>query len=126
MGLYDREYYREEPRGIVLGGDMSVNTTLILINAALFIADVFSESRLSNVLGLEWDLFQHPLKFWQLLTYGFMHDPSNIWHVASNMFFLWLFGRDMETLYGKRLYLQLYLSLVVLSGLVWLLLNLLS
>jgi membrane associated rhomboid family serine protease len=126
MGLYDREYYREEPRGIVLGGDMSVNTTLILINVVVFIADMFSEGRLSNVLGLEWDLFGHPLNFWQLLTYGFAHDPSNMWHILSNMFFLWLFGRDMETLYGKRLYLQLYLSLVVLSGFIWLVLNLLS
>jgi hypothetical protein len=45
-------------------------------------------------------------------------------HVLFNMFFLWLFGRDVETIYGKRLYLQLYLSLVVLSGLVWLGLNL--
>ncbi len=126
MGLYDREYYREEPRGIVLGGDMSVNTTLILINVVVFIADMFSEGRLSNVLALEWNLFQHPLNFWQLLTYGFAHDPSNMWHILSNMFFLWLFGRDMETLYGKRLYLQLYLSLVVLSGFIWLVLNLLS
>ena len=126
MGLYDREYYREEPRGIVLGGDMSINTTLILINVVVFIADMFSEGRLSGALALEWDLFQNPLNFWQLLTYGFAHDPSNMWHILSNMFFLWLFGRDMEALYGKRLYLQLYLSLVVLSGFVWLVLNLLS
>jgi membrane associated rhomboid family serine protease len=126
MGLYDREYYREEPRGIVLGGDMSVTTTLILINALVFIADVFSEGQLSRALALDWDLFHAPLKFWQLLTYGFAHDPSSIRHVFFNMFFLWLFGRDMEALYGKRLYAQLYLSLVVLSGLVWLLLNLLQ
>jgi membrane associated rhomboid family serine protease len=126
MGLYDREYYREEPRGIVLGGDLSMNTTLILINALVFIADMFSEGRLSSALGLEWDLFQHPLNFWQLLTYGFAHDPSNMWHIFWNMVALWLFGRDMEALYGKKLYLQLYLSLVVLSGFVWLVLNLLS
>ncbi len=126
MGLYDREYYREEPRGIVLGGDMSVTTTLILINALVFVADMFSNGRLSGALGLDWNLFSEPLKFWQLLTYGFAHDPSGVQHVFFNMLFLWLFGRDMEALYGKRLYLQLYLSLVVLSGLTWLLLNLLQ
>ncbi|MEX2138432.1 MAG: rhomboid family intramembrane serine protease [Pirellulales bacterium] len=124
MGLYDREYYREEPRGMVLGGDMSVTTTLILINAVVFVADVFSDGRLSSALALDWALFRYPQYFWQLLTYGFAHDPFSVRHVLFNMFFLWLFGRDIETLYGKRLYLQLYLSLVVLSGLVWLLLNL--
>jgi rhomboid family protein len=123
MGLYDREYYREEPRGLVLGGDMSVTTTLILVNAAVFIADVFSDGRLSHWLALRADLFTAPQYLWQLLTYGFAHDPSSVRHMLFNMFFLWLFGRDIETLYGKRLYLQLYLSLIVLAGFVWLALN---
>jgi rhomboid family protein len=102
---------------------MSVTTTLILVNAAVFIADVFSDGHLSHWLGLRADLFTAPQYFWQLLTYGFAHDPTSVRHVLFNMFFLWLFGRDVETLYGKRLYLQLYLSLVVLSGFVWLSLN---
>jgi membrane associated rhomboid family serine protease len=124
MGLYDREYYREEPRGVVLGGDMSVNTTLILINAAVYLIDVFSNSPFTRNLGLDANLFTQPQYFWQLLTYGFVHDTSNIRHVLFNMIALYFFGRDVETTYGKRLYLQLYLSLVVLSGLVWLLITL--
>jgi len=124
MGLYDREYYREEPRGLVLGGETSVTTTLIIINAAVYLIAVFSTSPLTRVFGLDSDLFTQPQYFWQLLTYGFMHDTANIRHVLFNMFFLWLFGREVETTYGKRLYLQLYLSLVVLSGLVWLLITL--
>jgi membrane associated rhomboid family serine protease len=126
MGLYDREYYRDEPRGIVLGGDMSVTTTLILINAAIFILDVFSGEQLSSTLALDSNLFREPYKFWQLLTYGFAHDPHSVRHVLFNMFFLWLFGRDVESIYGKRLYLQLYLSLIVLSGFVWLVINTLT
>ena len=111
---------------MVLGGDMSVTTTLILINAAVFVADMFSDGRLTDYLALRWDLFTHPQYFWQLLTYGFAHDPSSVRHVLFNMFFLWLFGREVETVYGKRVYVELYLSLVVLSGLVWLGLNVLS
>ena len=129
MGLYDRDYYREEPRGMVLGGDMSVTTTLILINAGVFIVNMFSndpKNQLTEPLALHWDLFKDQWHVWQLLTYGFVHDSSSVRHVLFNMFFLWLFGRDVETIYGKRLYLQLYLSLVVLSGLVWLGLNLLQ
>jgi membrane associated rhomboid family serine protease len=126
MGLYDREYYREEPRGMSLSSDMSATTTLILINAAVFIADMFSNNKLVGYLGLGSDLVTDPKYFWQLLTYGFAHDPSSVRHVLFNMFALWLFGRDVETIYGKRLYVQLYLSLVVLSGLVWLAINVLA
>jgi membrane associated rhomboid family serine protease len=126
MGLYDRDYYRDEPRGMVLGGDMSATTTLILINAAIFIADVFSDGRLTHYLALQSDVFSKPQYFWQVLTYGFAHDPTSVRHVLFNMFFLWLFGRDVETIYGKRLYVQLYLSLIVLAGLVWVSINWLS
>jgi membrane associated rhomboid family serine protease len=126
MGVYDRDYYREEPRGMVLGGDMSATTTLILINAAIFIADVFSDGGLTKYLALRSDVFTQPQYFWQLLTYGFAHDPQSVRHVLFNMFFLWLFGREVEGVYGKRLYVQLYLSLVVLSGLVWVSINWLS
>ncbi len=111
---------------MVLGGDLSVTTTLILINVVVFLVDVFSDGRLTQRLALDWNLFQQPQYFWQLLTYGFAHDPSNVRHVLFNMFFLWLFGRDVENVYGKRVYLQLYLSLVVLAGFVWLVLNLLT
>jgi membrane associated rhomboid family serine protease len=109
---------------MVLGGDMSATTTLILINAAIFIADVFSDGRLTEHLALRWDVFTHPQYFWQVLTYGFAHDPNSVRHVLFNMFFLWLFGRDVETIYGKRLYVELYLSLVIVSGLAWAAINL--
>jgi membrane associated rhomboid family serine protease len=120
MGVYDRDYYRDEPRGMVLGGEMSATTTLILINAVLFLVDVFSEWGLINYLGLWSDMFSHPQYFWQLLTCGFIHDTSNVRHVLFNMIALWIFGRDVERIYGKRLYVELYLSFVLLAALVWL------
>ena len=44
MGLYDREYYRDEKSGIRLGADWSAVTTLIVINVAVFLADLFTEN----------------------------------------------------------------------------------
>lgn len=42
MGIYDRQYYREEqPRGIRLGGGQSMIITLVIINAAFFLANMF-------------------------------------------------------------------------------------
>ncbi len=119
MGVYDRDYYRDESRGFVLGGDMSVVSTLILVNAVVFLVDVFSDGRLSSGLGLQANIPVEPWKIWQLVSYGFAHDHHRIWHILGNMFFLWLFGRDVESLYGRKVFLQLYLSLIVLSGAVW-------
>jgi membrane associated rhomboid family serine protease len=126
MGLYDRDYYREEPRGLVLGGEMSVTTTLILINVLVFLIDVFSEWQLIDYFGLRSDLFTHPQFFWQLVTCGFIHDTGSVRHVLFNMIALWFFGREVEGVYGKRLFVELYLSLVALSALVWLGIHLLT
>jgi membrane associated rhomboid family serine protease len=119
MGIYDREYYRDEPRrpGV---SDWSAVTTLIAINVVVYVADMLSADHwLDEHLVLSSSLFRHPWDAWQLLTYGFVHDPASIMHILFNMFGLWLFGREIESIYGKKEFYQLYLSLIVLSGLAW-------
>lgn len=121
MGLYDRDYFRDDDQpGYLLGGQRSMVTTLILLNVGVFLVDIFMEGRLSDFLQLKSDLFQKPWNAWQLLTAGFAHDPNSLMHVGFNMFELWLFGRDIEIIYGRKEFLRLYLSLIVLSSLVWL------
>jgi membrane associated rhomboid family serine protease len=125
MGLYDRDYYREEePRGIRLAANWSAVTTLIAVNVAIAVCGMFmpidrhtKQNWLTEHLGLQPDLFHNPWNFWQLLTYGFLHDPLNILHLASNMLGLFVFGRDVETVYGRREFYRLYISLVIMSGL---------
>ena len=56
---------------------------------------------------------------WQLLTYGFLH--GSLTHIAFNMFGLWMFGRDLELLWGPRRFLTYYLVCVVGAGLMQLL-----
>jgi membrane associated rhomboid family serine protease len=129
MGLYDRDYVREEPRGFFLGGNRSVVTNLILLNVGVFLVDVLFcahdlEDRsvahyLSDWMEVSADVFHQPWMAWQLLTCGFAHDPTNIWHVAGNMFMLWLFGRDVETIYGRREFLTIYLTMIVVASLAW-------
>jgi membrane associated rhomboid family serine protease len=120
MGLYDRDYIRDDQeRGSFLGGQYSMVTTLIFINVGIFILDVLMEGKLSDKLELQPDLFRRPWNVWQLLTAGFVHFHGNITHVGWNMFELWLFGRDVEAIYGRKEFLRLYLSLIVLSSLVW-------
>jgi membrane associated rhomboid family serine protease len=133
MGLYDREYYREEPKGLFLGGPTSMVGNLVLVNVVVFILDAVLAHRerlpgggsinvgpISALFALDADLIHQPWMAWQLLTYGFVHSVEDIFHVGFNMLFLWFFGREVETIYGRKPFLQLYLSLVMLSGLCWL------
>ncbi|HEY2761014.1 MAG TPA: rhomboid family intramembrane serine protease [Pirellulales bacterium] len=118
MGLQDRDYYRDEEPGVRLGGNWSAVTTLIVINVAIWLADLFSNNHwLAENLALTGKLFQHPWDFWQLLTYGFVHDPIHWQHIVFNMIGLWVFGREVETIYGKREFYKLYISLIILAGL---------
>ena len=62
---------------------------------------------------------QSPFMPWQLLTYGFLH--GNLMHIAFNMFGLWMFGQDLERLWGPRRFLTYYLVCVVGAGFIQLL-----
>ena len=60
----------------------------------------------------------HPLYWWQLLTYGFVHSLS-VEHVFFNMLGLFFLAPDVEALYGKKEFLRIYLFLILAGGLVW-------
>ncbi|MET0509839.1 MAG: rhomboid family intramembrane serine protease [Burkholderiaceae bacterium] len=48
---------------------------------------------------------------WQLLTYSFLH--ADIWHIAFNMLAVWMFGSQIEQVWGtRRLALTYFISVV--------------
>ncbi|MDJ0750817.1 MAG: rhomboid family intramembrane serine protease [Woeseiaceae bacterium] len=59
---------------------------------------------------------QSPFMPWQLLTYGFLH--GNLTHIAFNMFGLWMFGQDLERLWGPRRFLTFFLVCVAGAGII--------
>ncbi|MDH3266359.1 MAG: rhomboid family intramembrane serine protease, partial [Gammaproteobacteria bacterium] len=59
-----------------------------------------------------------PFMPWQLVSYGFLHDPRNLAHLFFNMFALWMFGRELELMMGPKRFLTYYLTCVVGAGLV--------
>lgn len=61
---------------------------------------------------------------WRLVTFQFLH--ANFWHLALNMFGLWMFGRTIEAEMGRRKFLAFYLVGGIAGGLFYLLLNLLG
>ncbi len=60
-------------------------------------------------------------RFWQLLTYGFLHDINGLGHIFFNMFALWMFGRDLAQMMGAQRFLIYFLTCVVGAGIVQLL-----
>ena len=54
---------------------------------------------------------------WQLVTYAFLHDPSNLFHLLFNMLALVMFGAPLEYTWGTRRYGTYYLVCIVGAGL---------
>lgn len=51
---------------------------------------------------------------WQLFTYLFMH--GGFWHLFMNMFALWMFGMELENIWGSKKFLLYYLMCGVGAG----------
>lgn len=63
-----------------------------------------------------WPRFAAPFAPWQLLTYGFLH--GDLTHILFNMFGLWMFGRELEQLWGSQRFLIYFLTCVIGAGIV--------
>lgn len=124
MGLYDRDYGRNERTPWDrIENPRSMTITLIIVNVVVFFVDmVFFDSRVGNGLadwcGVSADSIREPWKIWQIFTYGFVHDDRGIQHILFNMFGLFIFGRVVEQRLGPREFLRFYLTAMVVGGIV--------
>ncbi|HZR68222.1 MAG TPA: rhomboid family intramembrane serine protease [Burkholderiales bacterium] len=91
---------------------------LLLANVAFFLVESLSgTSGLVSYLAL-WPLGTAgavPFEPWQIVTYSFLH--ASFWHLFVNMFALYMFGGELERLWGQRRYVQLYFASVVAAAL---------
>ena len=60
---------------------------------------------------------------WQPLTYMFLHDTRNLWHILINMFVLWFFGREVEYFIGPKYFTRLYFLGGMAGAALWLAFN---
>jgi len=120
MGIYDREYYRGETRGSGwLTGQAPATKAIIIINVIVYLLKPYLESAgwLPYLEASSRAIFRQG-EVWQLITATFIHD-DHLFHILWNMIFLWMVGREMESFYGTRDFVALYLSAAVLSTLGW-------
>lgn len=100
-----------------------VTQALLLLNAVVFIAEGFMGNALFSNFAL-WPLGSGAVgapgfEPWQPVTYSFLH--ASIWHLFVNMYALVMFGSDLERLWGRNRFINLYLASVVTAGLTQLL-----
>ncbi len=82
---------------------------LLIANAAMFVLGFFSRGALDSVfaiLALSPARFIRSLYLWQPGTYLFVH--ASIWEFVWNMLALWMFGRELEELWGTRRFLRFF------------------
>ena len=122
MGIYDRDYYRDDRRNTLdtILGEGPVCKFLVLATAACFLLALGLPPHLAGEFFGAFDL--EPTKVvhgqvWRLVTFLFLHHPQNIWSLVWTLLFIWWFGSDLEQLYGSAEFLVFYLLAGVLAGL---------
>lgn len=92
--------------------------TLIIINVGVYILQIIfhlSGTRFFELFfGLIPARITHDFMLWQLVTYMFLH--GGIFHILFNMITLFMFGNDLERLWGTRRFLQYYFATGIGAG----------
>ena len=99
---------------------------LIGANVVVFFLQLFTD-RYS--WGLTWMLGLRPadvigsFRVWELATYMFLH--GGLFHILFNMLALWMFGTELERIWGTRYFLKFYFVTGIGAGVLTVLFSLL-
>jgi membrane associated rhomboid family serine protease len=78
---------------------------LIGATVAMYLVTTFVQS-LQPLLWLSPQAVTRQLFVWQLATYMFLH--GGVFHLLFNMLALWMFGTELERIWGTRYFLKFY------------------
>ena len=94
---------------------------LMLICTAVFCLGFFVPLQMLFAL---WPLQSGLFWPWQVVSYGFLH--GSLMHLFFNMFGLWMFGSELERLWGRNRYAQFLFASLLAAALAQLLVTWLS
>lgn len=121
MPSYGRQRINFDWRGFITPGVK----LLVIVCAAVFLVQtivgiIYGPSvayhYITLVFGLVPHAVTHGLRIWQPFTYIFLH--GGLFHLLINMLMLWMFGRELELIWGKRRFLNFFLICGVGAGLI--------
>ena len=90
-----------------------VTRALLLINVAVFFLARLFGGGIESIFAL-WPLGTNFLP-WQVVTYAFLHGSFE--HLFFNMLGLWMFGSELERIWGEKRFLQFYAASVLAAAL---------
>lgn len=130
MGIYDRDYFRDDdgdgrrPRrkrsnGGLIPPGWSASAILIAANVLLFFANSAAGGALFSKMALFGLVADQPAQWYRCLTYGFAHDPNGLTHLLFNMLALFFFGPPIERRLGRGEFTFFYFAALLVGGVVW-------
>jgi membrane associated rhomboid family serine protease len=90
---------------------IAANVVVFLVDAIVPADPTLPISVLQYVFGLKPQAVFEQLRIWQPVTYMFLH--GGIGHLLFNMLALWMFGVELERMWGTRFFAKFY----VIAGL---------
>jgi membrane associated rhomboid family serine protease len=104
-----------------MGDKTATIKSLLIINITVHLAKFLmgpgGEELLYRWFGLVPVKALQQVHLWQFVSYMFLH--GNLWHLFFNMFALWMFGSEIESLWGRRVFLQYYFFCGLGGGLIY-------
>jgi len=94
-----------------------VTQSLLIANVAIFLLELAGAIPFVDLLAL-WppgSPIGPGFQPWQLVTYGFLH--GSVTHIFFNMLALYMFGGELERLFGARFFLQYYVVSIISAAL---------
>ena len=99
---------------------------IILANVAMFLAEFVIQRTagisLNDVFGLRPVAVLQGLQVWLLVSYMFLH--GGVFHILFNMLALWMFGVELERMWGTRYFTKFYFVTGIGAGVVHILASL--
>ncbi|TVQ56949.1 MAG: rhomboid family intramembrane serine protease [Phycisphaerales bacterium] len=96
-----------------------VTESLILINALVYLiglmGDHFEWFSIEAFTAGGW-FHGTNSPIWTAISYQFLHNPDDVFHLIFNMLFLWIFGRAVEDRMGRLSFLGFYLVGGIVAG----------
>ncbi len=125
MGSYRN--YRSHGGSYGFRWDWSISPAikiLLIANGAVFLTEAIvgtiwgpaGSNSLLTYFGLIPSAVLHGLRIWQPFTYMFMH--ADVLHILMNMYMLWMFGRALEQVWGRRRFYKYYYICGIGAGLI--------
>jgi membrane associated rhomboid family serine protease len=100
-----------------------ITQALILINVAVFCLDIALNKMLSAYFAL-WPVNSPFFLPWQVVSYGFLH--GSFMHLFFNMFGIYMFGSELERIWGPKRYMQFFGASVLTAAVAQLVISMMT